>query len=81
MSNKNIFFDFLKINYNSSDGKKLINCYNITKYPFVAILDPRTGDKLMSFTGIRIDLITFCARVTNFLADFNMPIKDFEASK
>ena len=55
-----------------------INYYNISSYPFVAILDPRTGEKLMQFNSTKIDQLMFCEKVTTFLADYDMPIKDFE---
>ena len=44
----------------------------------MAILDPRTGEKLMQFNSSKIDQLTFCEKVTTFLADYDMPIKDFE---
>jgi len=56
----------------------LINYYNISSYPFLAIIDPRTGEKLMQFTSSKIDQLTFCEKVTTFLADYENPIKESE---
>lgn len=71
-------FVFIQIYCDSLDGKKLINYYNITSYPFVAILDPRTGEKLMQFNSSKIDQLMFCEKVTTFLADYDMPLKEHE---
>ena len=75
-----LFFNFhllFKTFHDSIDGRKLINYYRIDAYPYVAILDPRTGEKLMQFNRAKIDQFMFCEKVTGFLADYDSPIKDF----
>lgn len=41
-------------------------------------MDPRTGEKVMQFNNTsKLDQFIFCEKVTNFLCDFDTPIKDF----
>ncbi|XP_011307156.1 UBX domain-containing protein 7 [Fopius arisanus] len=40
---------------NSSDGKRYIDFYNVTEYPYLAIVDPRTGECVKSYTSITVD--------------------------
>lgn len=71
-------FVFVQVYFDSVEGKKLINYYRISSYPFLAILDPRTGENVLSFTNIsKMDQFMFCEKITNFLCDYESPIKDF----
>ncbi|XP_058796379.1 UBX domain-containing protein 7-like [Phymastichus coffea] len=40
---------------NSSDGKRYIDFYNVTDYPYLAIIDPRTGECMRSYNHISVD--------------------------
>jgi hypothetical protein len=71
-------FIFIQIYCDSLDGKKLINYYNIASYPFVAIIDPRTGEKLMQFNSNKLDQLMFCEKITTFLGDYEMPMNESE---
>jgi len=59
------------------EGNKLVNIYNIHSYPFIAILDPRTGEKLVQYQSTKLDPCSFCERLTNFLCE-NEP--DFKST-
>jgi hypothetical protein len=60
-----------KIYHDTSDGQKLINYYNIKTYPLVAVIDPRTGEKIVQWS--KLDSTLFCELVTNFLSDHELP--------
>jgi hypothetical protein len=50
----------------------LINYYNIHSYPYVAVIDPRTGEKIAQWS--KLDATVFCELVTNFLSDHELPV-------
>jgi len=62
-------FVFVQVYYDSVEGSKLVNIYNIHSYPFIAILDPRTGEKLVQYQSNKLDPCSFCERLTNFLCE------------
>ncbi|KAK0168780.1 hypothetical protein PV327_002550 [Microctonus hyperodae] len=39
----------------TADGRGYINFYNVTTYPYLAIVDPRTGECMRSYTNITVD--------------------------
>lgn len=70
-------FLFVQLYFDSIEGKKMINYYRITSYPFIAILDPRTGENVMQFNNTnKLDQFIFCEKVTNFLSENEMPVDD-----
>lgn len=73
-------FVFNQVYYDSVEGQKLINIYNIHSYPFIGIIDPRTGEKLIQLQSNKIDSCSFCEKITSFLCDFEMPHGDDEKS-
>lgn len=70
----------IKIYSDSVEGKRLENLYRITRYPFVAILDPRTGENVHQFNSSKLDdQMMFCEKVTNFLCEHgDAPAADFQ---
>lgn len=55
----------------------MINYYNIKSYPFIGIIDPRTGEKLFQFNTTKtLDQMIFCEKITNFLTDYETPVKE-----
>ena len=48
----------------------------------MAIIDPRTGEKVMQFNkefnSTIIDQLMFCEKATTFLAEYEMPLKESE---
>jgi hypothetical protein len=69
-------FIFNQIYFDSFEGQKLKNIYNIHTYPFIGIIDPRTGEKLIQLQSNKLDSCSFCEKVTSFLCDFEMPNVD-----
>lgn len=67
-------FIFLQTYFDTEEGHRLVSCYKITQYPFVAIIDPRTGEKMKSWN--KLDTHLFCENITNFLADNELPADD-----
>ncbi|XP_063715436.1 uncharacterized protein LOC134842863 [Symsagittifera roscoffensis] len=45
-------FLFLQYRMDSQDGRKFSQFYRVNHFPYVAILDPRTGELLQSFSAI-----------------------------
>lgn len=68
-----------KVYFDSVEGQKLLNYYQIKTYPFIGIIDPRTGEKVMQFNSSKIDPLIFCEKVTNFLCDYDSPLKEDES--
>ncbi|XP_011637392.1 LOW QUALITY PROTEIN: UBX domain-containing protein 7 [Pogonomyrmex barbatus] len=40
---------------NSSDGRRYIDFYNVVVYPYLAIVDPRTGECMKTYNNITVD--------------------------
>lgn len=51
----------------------MVNYYRIHDYPFVAALNPRTGEKVAHFKN-KYDTYSFCEAVTTFLSDRELPM-------
>ena len=51
----------------------MINYYRVTDYPFIAVLNPRTGEKVHHFKK-KYDKYLFCEAVTTFLSDRELPM-------
>ena len=56
-----------KVYHDSEEGQRYMTFYPITEWPYVAILDPRTGERLV--TWVKLDAMTFCDLVTEFLSN------------
>lgn len=62
------------LNYEDTpEGAKMINYYRIADYPFIAVLNPRTGEKVHQFKK-KYDKYLFCEAVTTFLSDHELPM-------
>lgn len=64
-------FVFWQVYCESEDGQRYIQFYKVTDYPYIAILDPRTGEKLIVWNNI--DSVSFCDLVTDFLSHHPSP--------
>ncbi|KAG7207021.1 hypothetical protein KM043_000910 [Ampulex compressa] len=42
---------------NASDGKRYIDFYNVLEYPYLAIIDPRTGECMRTYNHITVDTL------------------------
>lgn len=73
-------FVFNQVYHDSGEGQKIINIYNIHAYPFIGIIDPRTGEKLIELQANKIDSCSFLEKITSFLCDFEMPNGDVDTN-
>ncbi|EFO20698.2 UBX domain-containing protein [Loa loa] len=58
-------FVFWQVHKDSADGNRVSNYYRISTYPAVFIVDPRTGEQLITI-GAK-DTMSFCDQITTFL--------------
>lgn len=72
-------FVFWQVYHDSGEGSKYIQFYNVTDFPYVAIVDPRTGEQLKSWST-SIDHNTFCDSVIEFLTEHPSPDGSGDAS-
>ncbi|XP_071838691.1 UBX domain-containing protein 7-like isoform X2 [Apostichopus japonicus] len=61
-------FVFWQVFHDSEDGLKYSQFYNVSEYPYVAILDPRTGELMV--TWHHLDTVAFCDLVMDFLTTY-----------
>ncbi|XP_029833348.4 UBX domain-containing protein 7 [Ixodes scapularis] len=64
-------FVFWQVYQDSEEGQRYVLFYKVADYPYVAILDPRTGEKVLSWN--QVDAVKFCDAVTEFLAEHPTP--------
>ncbi|CAM6001387.1 unnamed protein product [Sphagnum balticum] len=65
------YFIFWQMDYNTPDGQRFIQFYNVTRFPYVAVIDPRTGEMLRSWNII--DPATFSELAIEFLTENPSP--------
>lgn len=67
-------FIFWQVYHDSYEGQRFVQFYHVplTKLPYVAIIDPRTGE-LMKSWPTSIDHTSFCDSVTEYLLDHPSP--------
>lgn len=58
-------FTFWQVYSDSGEGKRYMRFYNVPSWPYVAILDPRTGECLVEYSHVSRD--TFCDNILTFL--------------
>ncbi|CAG0879137.1 unnamed protein product [Darwinula stevensoni] len=59
-------FIFWQVYHDSAEGERYATFYKVNEWPYVAILDPRTGENLA--TWHKLDLLTFKDLVKEFLS-------------
>lgn len=42
---------------NTSDGSRYIHLYDVYEYPYLAIIDPRTGERMQTYNHITVDIL------------------------
>lgn len=67
----NEHFVFWQVYQDSDEGHRYVLFYKVDSYPYVAILDPRTGEKVLSWN--QVDAMKFCDAVTEFLTEHPTP--------
>lgn len=65
-------FIFWQVYHTSREGQRYMQFYGVNSFPYVAILDPRTGECLQTWTS-RADSNLLCEWLTDFLQDHSRP--------
>ncbi|KAF4020846.1 hypothetical protein G4228_012874 [Cervus hanglu yarkandensis] len=60
-------FIFWQVYHDSEEGQRYIQFYKLGDFPYVSILDPRTGKKLVEWH--QLDVSSFLDQVTGFLGE------------
>ncbi|XP_077205189.1 UBX domain-containing protein 7 isoform X3 [Paroedura picta] len=60
-------FIFWQVYHDSEEGQRYIQFYKLADFPYVSILDPRTGQKLVEWR--QLDVTSFLDQVTGFLGE------------
>ncbi|XP_038050579.1 UBX domain-containing protein 7-like [Patiria miniata] len=60
-------FIFWQVYHDSDEGRRYMQFYRVNEFPYVSILDPRTGELLVSW--MKLDSVSFCDLVMEFLSD------------
>ena len=47
-------FIFFQVNAESTDGKRYVNYYPVSGYPHVSIIDPRTGERVVTLRDVNV---------------------------
>lgn len=65
-------FIFWQVNHDSFDGARYVQFYNVSSYPHLSIIDPRTGEQMRSWPT-NVDHSSFCDSVIEFLTENPTP--------
>ncbi|XP_053316109.1 UBX domain-containing protein 7 [Spea bombifrons] len=60
-------FIFWQVYHDSEEGQRYIQFYKLPQFPYVSILDPRTGQKMVEWH--QLDVTSFLEQVTGFLGE------------
>ncbi|XP_009988324.1 PREDICTED: UBX domain-containing protein 7, partial [Tauraco erythrolophus] len=60
-------FIFWQVYHDSEEGQRYIQFYKLADFPYVSILDPRTGQKLVEWH--QLDVTSFLDQLTGFLSE------------
>ncbi|XP_048844570.1 UBX domain-containing protein 7 [Brienomyrus brachyistius] len=60
-------FVFWQVYHDSEEGQRYIQFYKLNKFPYISILDPRTGQKMVEWN--HLDAPSFLEQVTGFLTE------------
>ncbi|XP_056420424.1 UBX domain-containing protein 7 isoform X3 [Hyla sarda] len=60
-------FIFWQVYHDSEEGQRYIQFYKLSDFPYVSILDPRTGQKMVEWH--KLDVNSFLEQVTGFLSE------------
>lgn len=65
-------FLFLQFNSESPEGRQYINYYPIDSFPHIAIIDPRTGERVKVLNANKLSLNEFILHITDFLERYSL---------
>ncbi|KAG5847736.1 hypothetical protein ANANG_G00129380 [Anguilla anguilla] len=60
-------FIFWQVYHDSEEGQRYIQFYKLNKFPYISILDPRTGQKMVEWN--QLDVASFLEQVSGFLSE------------
>ncbi|XP_073481727.1 UBX domain-containing protein 7 [Aquarana catesbeiana] len=60
-------FIFWQVYHDSEEGQRYIQFYKLSDFPYVSILDPRTGQKMVEWQ--KLDVSSFLEQITGFLGE------------
>uniref|UniRef100_A0A8C9VIY2 UBX domain-containing protein 7 n=1 Tax=Scleropages formosus TaxID=113540 RepID=A0A8C9VIY2_SCLFO len=60
-------FIFWQVYHDSEEGQRYIQFYKLNKFPYISILDPRTGQKMVEWN--QLDVSSFLEQVMGFLTE------------
>uniref|UniRef100_A0A1A8HQY6 UBX domain protein 7 n=1 Tax=Nothobranchius kuhntae TaxID=321403 RepID=A0A1A8HQY6_NOTKU len=60
-------FIFWQVYHDSEEGQRYIQFYKLNKFPYISILDPRTGQKMVEWN--QLDVASFLEQATGFLTE------------
>ncbi|XP_041125550.1 UBX domain-containing protein 7-like [Polyodon spathula] len=60
-------FIFWQVYHDSEEGQRYIQFYKLNEFPYISILDPRTGQKLVELH--QLDVNSFLEQLTGFLTE------------
>uniref|UniRef100_A0A4W3IQB9 UBX domain-containing protein 7 n=1 Tax=Callorhinchus milii TaxID=7868 RepID=A0A4W3IQB9_CALMI len=63
-------FIFWQVYHDSEEGQRYVQFYQLSDFPYVSILDPRTGQKLVEWRNL--DVSSFLEQVTGFLTEHGL---------
>lgn len=73
-------FFFFQTSVDCIEGNKIRSFYKVEDFPYVAIIDPRTGEEQKSYRGpFQLTVEEFCKEIYTFLHDNFTP--DYIVSK
>lgn len=65
-------FTFWQVYHDSNEGSRYIQFYEVSIYPHISIIDPRTGEKMKTWPQ-SVDHNSFCDSITEFLTEHPSP--------
>lgn len=67
----NKHFIFWQVYSDSVDGERYMHFYKLTDFPYIAVIDPRTGEKLIVWH--HVDATALCELIDVFLKEYSSP--------
>lgn len=64
-------FVFWQIYHDLADGERYCQFYNVNSFPQIAVLDPRTGEKMVSWGAL--DAVVLCEKIGEFISEHPSP--------
>ncbi|CAM9814690.1 unnamed protein product [Lampetra planeri] len=65
-------FIFWQVYHDSEEGQRYMQFYKLTEFPYVSVLDPRTGKREKLLECHRLDANSLLELVTEFLSTYNL---------